>query len=179
MLALPASADAATRCKVPAGGAVELRTPRIVVYDDPRAEHPVACYLETGLRKELAFIDGRNAHYILRVAGPYVAFSYDESFGADMAYVGIEVFDMKRDRERTVASGDAFRGDGYYDAVLKPSGAIAWTEGNAVRACTPKCDVANARTIATGGDIEKRSLEETRDGVRWRQGGRWRSAPLR
>lgn len=178
-----APAARADDCKPEKGYVVAAQNDRVVVTVPKDTVGSEVCYRATGRRTSPTFDPGE----VLRVSGRFVAFSwgYIEGESAD-AWRGILLIDARKGKQSFVQFED-YQSDGsehYRDMVLKPTGVLAWTEPKRVMACPRDCmhdgpGDPPVVVLARGRDIAQHSLERTRGGVKWRQGGRWRSAPLR
>lgn len=134
----------------------------------------------------------------IAVAGPLVAYvSYDEECGTCGGHRGLTVTDL---RTRMTANGFAPLGDpdpdtDYYGKIrrlrLRRDASLAYVQcdgtsrndcrrpGVTARVYKMASGEANPTLLAKGKRIDPRFLQISRGRVRWREGGRVRSAPLR
>jgi hypothetical protein len=171
------------RCSTTA--AVTFRSPRIEVW---ATERPSICHRPTGKvttpanEPPIAGFDRdrpRAARQSTDAAGDYIGYAW-ESPEDECGYSGITLVNA---RTGAVGAPQAYR-CGFFTrfrrVVVKATGAIAWSERHSIVACRTGCDADGAThvVLASASGVDTRSLRDAPRGVRWRQSGRSRFAPL-
>ena len=148
------------------------------------------CLRSVGRRIRLddpeAGIEGEQIERV-RLAGQWVAFTGEFLYApGDNAAAFVVVVNLRRQRRVDVELGSV-PGVFYTDLVVTRRGSVAWIDQPGRRAEVRVCERGRClgrrdlltRTIASGTRIAPDSLEHSGSRLRWRDGGRVRSAPLR
>ena len=203
----PVGAGAARdRCAV-RGSKTEQRTKQVRVYTTVRRTNWFACYRRTGLKTRLdeprgrTFGDGGGVEdrlYLVRVAGPYVAFwqsgadyptGVEEEGGGQPQYFSrVSVANAKRgyvglshdleDEDPQPPAGAAPRST-VTDLVLRPTGSVAWVADDEGRRRVDALSSGDFRTLDSGTGIDPDSLELQGSTLSWTNGGQEKTATLR